>query len=323
MRFDNLFRIDLKLLVIFQALLEERSASKTAHRLHLSQSAISKALCRLRELFDDPLFIRTPYGLEPTKRAEQLESGLRMALEQIQKLVNPAVFNPETDKRHFVIASIGSSYQVLLTGFFAHIQASAPGVTFDCHDWQPESIQQLLQGSIELAVTARQISDNPVWDLGQLPDSMHHHILAMDENICLLRKDHPFFKEPEARQNWNLSAYLKQNHVQVYCEGKDRWNLDYHLARMGYERNLAVIVPHFHAALSIAEHSDLVFTVPRLFAQQALKRHEVCMLPLPIKIEPVTCMLLWHQRYDNDLAHCWLRKSIIQHVDQMRLNTCL
>ncbi len=315
MRFDNLFRLDLKLLVALQVLLEERSASRAAQRLHLSQSAVSKLLSRLRELFDDPLFIRTPWGLEPTMRAEQLEPELRIALERIQKIINPVTFDPESDQRHFVIASIGSAYHVLLTGFFAHIQMHAPGVAFDCHDWHQDSMQQLLSGRIELGVMARDFS--PVWEPGGLPEGISHHVLAVDRNACLLRNGHPLLQHKSAITDWNLDCYLEQSHVQVYCEGNPRWSLDYQLAKTGLQRDLAVKVPDFNAALSIAEHSDLILTAPELFARQAVERYNVSVLPLPIEIEPVTYMLVWHQRYDNELDHCWLRRAIINHVEKI------
>ena len=321
MRFDGLFRLDLKLLVALQVLLEERSASRAAQRLHLSQSAVSKLLARLREQFDDPLFIRTPRGLEPTRRAEQLEPVLRSGLEGIQKIINPVTFDPASDKRHFVIASLGIAFQVLLSGFFSRIQTQAPRVIFDCLDWQKESINELANGRIELGVIARDKSDNPIWNPGRIPDTINQHILAVDKNVCLVRKGHPVLNVLSTENSWGLDLYLQLSHIQVCCEGESRWTLDFLLAKSGLERHLAVNVPDFNAALSIAEHSNLILTAPELFARQAEKRYNLTMLPLPVEIEPITYMLVWHQRYENELDHRWLRQAIISHVTGLIVNT--
>ncbi len=310
MTLDRLFRLDLKLLVGFIALLEERSASRAALRLHLSQSAISKLLGRLRELFDDPLFVRVPHGLEPTPRAIQLEGGVRLALRQLMTAVEPETFSPEHSQRHFMLASIGSAYPVLLTGLFGRIQTLAPGVTMNCYDWQPDSINQLQQGRIELAVIAKEVTDNPTYGTSGLPRSLRYRELAQDCNVCLMRKGHPVL----SGKAWDLATYLSQSHVQVYCEGRDYWLLDYRLDQMNLRRNITVRVPDFHAALSICEHSDLIFTALNLFAGEVLKHHAVVRHPLPFSLEPVTYLLVWHERYDNDSAHIWLRERIMEHV---------
>ena len=317
MKFDSLFRLDLKLLVALQVLLEERSASRAAQRLHLSQSAVSKLLARARLLLDDPLFIRTPRGLEPTKRAELLEPELRHTLDSIQKVISPMTFSPATDQRHFSIASLDSAYHVLLTGFFARIQSQASGVTFDYYDWQQDSVQQLINGRLDLGIMARDFYAAPTWTPSQLPEEICHHILALDKNTCLIRKGHPLLDEIKENLPWNLETYLAQSHIQVCCEGKARWLLDFHLEKSGLYRKLAIKVPSFNAAISFVEHSNLILTVPTLFARQALERYDVCSLPLPVDIDAVAYMLVWHQCSDNEPSHRWLREALVNHTNSI------
>ena len=131
--------------------------------------------------------------------------------------------------------------------------------------------------------------------------------------MCIVRKDHPTL-----RGNWNLEAYLTLRHVQVRCDGNDRWLLDYRLADIGRERDIAVTVPDFNSAASLCSYTDFVFTAPSHFVKLAAKQHDMALLPLPLEFPPMAYTLFWHRDRENDPALTWLRTMITQKTDHLR-----
>ncbi|WP_163834033.1 LysR family transcriptional regulator [Spartinivicinus ruber] len=315
MKVENLARIDLNLLVSLQVLLEEQSCTRAAERLHLSQSAMSKTLARLREVFQDPLLVRNAHGMLPTTHAEQLKSQLQDTLQSVSLLLDPPKFDPKVSRRYFTLTSIDSAYQLFLPSYFGPLLSAAPYIELDYRPWSKQSAHMLTQGQIELGITVKENVSNVPWQSPvELPPNLRTQPLKEDYMVCLVRRDHPILFK---KSSWDMETYLELGHVQAYCEGESngKWMLDFFLADQGYERNIAAKVPEFQAALTIIQHSDLVFTGPKQFANYAKQQYPLVELPLPLELPTITYLLTWHERFDEDPGHQWLRKMLLEYIN--------
>lgn len=316
MNIDNLARIDLNLLVILKVLLEERSVTRAASRLHLSQSALSKSLNRLRETLDDPLFQRTAHGLKPTAHALMLGQKLPAILQDLYQLTQPPTFNPASSNRQFSFAMVESAYETLIPYFIGPMLNAAPNVKLDSYVWTEKSMHDLQLGQIDFGISGRDLHPLSDFQVDRLPEGIAYQTLFTDEQVCLVRQNHPLMTALTS-DKWNLDLYLDMAHVQVRCEGNDWWALDYFLADLGHRRNISTTVPDFYGAVSVCAHSDLVFTLPSSFARHACQLYPLTQLPLPFHFMPMAYVLLWHQRNDEDQGHKWVRDTICQSVAQL------
>lgn len=310
---EKLARLDLNLLVCLKVLLEELSVTRTANRLCLSQSAVSKSLAKLRSQFDDPLFTRHAHGLTPTPRALFLKPKLEALIHQLDQLTQPEVFTPQQSEYRFQIAAVESVYPLILPHFLPVIFQQAPGVTISTHAWSDHTFRMLQRGELDLGMTGKDIDINDAKLTLLPPDDICEQEIYRDHQMCILRKDHPILQRA-----WNLDAYLTLRHVQVRCDGNDRWLLDYRLADKGLERDIAVTVPDFNSAASLCSYTDFVFTAPSHFVHLAAKQLNLVVLPLPLAFPPMAYTLFWHRERENDPALSWLRSMITQKTDHLR-----
>ena len=315
MNIEKLARLDLNLLVCFKVLSEELNVTRAANRLCLSQSAVSKNLAKLRIQFDDPLFLRSSHGLTPTPKTLFLKPKLESLIHQLELLTQPEQFVPESSDYRFQIAAVESVYPLILPHFLPHIFQQAPNVTISTHPWNAQTFALLQRGEIDLGITGKDIDINDA-KLTMLPPSdICEQEMYRDTQKCLVRNNHPALAQP-----WNLDNYLKQRHVQVRCDGNDRWLLDYRLADIGRERDIAITVPDFNSAASLCSYTDLVFTAPSHFVQLAAKQLNLTVLPLPLEFPPMAYTLFWHRDRENDPALTWLRAMICDKTNALRTN---
>lgn len=259
MNLDNLARIDLNLLVILKVLLEEQSVTRAASRLHISQSALSKSLNRLRDTLDDPLFQRTAHGLKPTAHALNIGQKLPNILQDLYQLTQPPTFNPASSNRQFSFAMVESAYETLIPYFIGPLLNTAPNIKLDSYVWTEKSMHDLQQGQIDFGISGRDLHPLSDSHTDRLPEGIACQTLFTDTQVCLVRQDHPLMAALNSPQ-WNLSLYLDMAHVQVRCEGSDWWALDYFLADRSHRRQISTTVPDFYGAASVCAHSDLIFT---------------------------------------------------------------
>ncbi|MCL1038945.1 LysR family transcriptional regulator [Shewanella corallii] len=316
MKLDNLARVDLNLLVVLQVLLEEQSVTRAARRLHLTQSALSKNLTRLREMLGDPLFQRTARGLKPTAHALQIAERLPGTLEKLYELTQPPGFVPASSERQFSLAMVESTYETLVPQFIGPLLKAAPNIRLNSYVWTENSMQDLVLGQLDFAIAGRDLHPHSRFKVENLAEGIEHETLFTDKQVCLVREGHPAL-QAQAAGYWDLDYYLSQSHVQVRCEGNEWWALDYHLAKSNQRRHLSATVPDFYGAVSICAHSDLVFTLPSSFARHACKLYPLVLLPLPIDFIPLAYVLLWHSRNNSDPGHQWLKQTILAKVDQV------
>ncbi|MFT2092255.1 LysR family transcriptional regulator [Paraglaciecola sp. 2405UD69-4] len=303
--------IDLKLLHVLNILFEEHSVTSAAGRLNLSQSAVSKHLARLRELFNDPLFERSAQGLKPTPRALELLPQLRQLLSQFDQLTRPNAFDPAVSNRHFRIDLLNTAYSVTFPYFMPNLLADAPNVRLLTQTWEPRSLDKLLKCEIDLGIACREWDERSPLHMRFIPDALNHATLIREHSLCLLREGHPALNG-----TWDLQSFLSYRHIQVIMGGIDKWLLDDVLSEQQLSRDIAIEMPDFHSAMSLCEQSDLVLCAPARYAKQMASHFKLRTLPMPIKFELGAYVLLWHKHFEQDSGHKWLRDLIISSVDE-------
>ncbi|WP_434357615.1 LysR family transcriptional regulator [Parasalinivibrio latis] len=312
MNIHSLLKIDLNLLVCLHVLLDECHVSRTAERLHLSQSAISKNLAKLRDIFEDPLFTRAAHGIKPTPKALLLAPKLREALGHLEQLTRPDIFSPQNSKRQFRLSLVESTYPLLLPQFVGELFEQAPGITVSAEPWQANTFSEMTRGVIDLGITGKDLSPEDASLTMMPPEDIHSVKLYLDNQVVLMRAGHPLLKA-----DWTEQTYLSARHVQVRCAGSDRWLLDYKLADNGLQRDIAMYVPDFNGAASLCTCTDLLFTAPKHFAEYIAPRLNLVVLPLPIPLPPMAYTLFWHRQNDDDPGHTWLRQLIISRCNAL------
>jgi DNA-binding transcriptional LysR family regulator len=295
----ELQEIDLNLLVVFRHLLEERSVSRVADRLDLSQPAVSNALKRLRKLLGDELFLRTPAGMVPTPFAEQLAESVTCGLGMIHGALNQrASFDPQISQRAFVIGmtDIGEIY--FLPPLMELLRKKGPGLTVSTYRSSAGNLREDMEtGKVDLA-------------LGSLPGlkaGFFHRRLFEQPYVCMFRKDHPL-----AKKKLTLRSFSAADHLLVASPGTGHGQVDDILKRSGVERRTVLTVPHFVAVGHILQATDLLATVPERFAERMLDPFKLVAVPHPAKLPAVAINAFWHATVHRDPANQWLRGLIAE-----------
>lgn len=250
----NLSRIDLNLLVLFEAVLEEKHVARAANRLNVSPSAVSHGLGRLRRLMQDPLFLRQPKGVVPTERARNLAGPIAEILERARQVMSEAVgFDPATSRRRFAIGAPDGAYGVLLPTLLNEIRRTAPGVDLAVRN---------LVGNFENAIgdlDERRL-DIAIVPLPDIPARFVSRKLY-DEDFVLVRR-----AGRNASRKLTLAQYCASPHLVVSVSGDPTGPVDRELAKRGASRRVVLTVSNFMQALAIVSDSDLVAGLPRQFA---------------------------------------------------------
>jgi len=296
MRETDLARIDLNLLVALSALLAERSVTRAAVRLGLSQPAASRALARLRETFGDPLLVRTRDGLVPTPRAAALEAPLGRLLDDVGDLVRRPEFDPATARGRFAVATVDYVDAVLLPALAEALRARAPRIDL-------VSLPSPRDPAVALAALAE-----GRWDLQAMrfddaaPAGILRQRLFEDDLVCLLRRGHPALAS-----GLTAEAFAALDHVLITVTDDRPGPVDDALAAMGLARRIAVRVPHFLAAPLVAARTDAVLTMPRRLARMFADWLPVDLAEPPLPLAGFAISQFWHERRHGDPAHAWLR----------------
>ena len=289
--------VDLNLLVALEALLSERHVTRAAARLGLTPSAMSHALARLRATFGDELLVRTRGGMSATPRGELLLVPLRRVLGEVTDLVRgQGAFDPKSARRNFTIATTDYVEVVLLPPLLARISAAAPGVHLRITALERSDVAGPLEsGAYDLAIGAS--FDERA--------GLRQQTLFSEEMVFLCRKGHP-----QVKKRLDLAGYLELRHVLVSLRGGSQGTVDALLAETGRRREVALIVPHFLAALLIVACSELVLTAPARIVKQLGEALAFKVMAPPLPVPGFTVRQVWHDRYHDDPAHLWLRQEI-------------
>ncbi|MDA9557659.1 LysR family transcriptional regulator [Vibrio sp.] len=304
---NHLLKNDLNLLICLYVLLEEKNVSKAAKRLHLSQSAVSKQLTRLRSLYDDPLFERESKGLFPTPKALSLAPELHLVLQQIENLTKPDTFDPEISQRVFHFDLVETAYQAIYPSFMPNVLSSAPHITINSQNWGEGSFKRLLKRDIDFGISIFEWDERSKIHVKTIPNELHYAELKKDFSACIMHKDHPALNE-----EWNIDTFLKYRHIQVVVGGVQEWLLHEILEIHSLAINHAVNVSDINSAIKLCAQSDLLLCYPYALLKEFYDPTQFIIKPLPIDLKAGAHFLLWHKQFDNDLAHRWLRNQITQ-----------
>ena len=293
----NLRSLDLNLLLVFDAIFTDRSISKAARRLHLSQPTVSNALSRLRERLGDPLFERTAHGMIPTTRAKILADPIRQALVILERgLRGNDDFDFSSAERHFVIVVEGYGEAVVLPRFIDWLDKVAPHICFQIRPKSSMDLEtELREGTVDLSLNYFPIDSPGVRNTCVLTESL----------ISLTREDHPL-----VTSKVNLDMFLALRHVVLAHDTKSRPMIDLALAKRGFSRKVAVVVPHFLSMPLMIQSSDMIATLPARMGQLYSDNFRLRLHPVPLRIPQFPIYLSWHQNADNDAGHHWIRQRL-------------
>ncbi len=302
MREVNLAGIDLNLLVALDALLAERSVTRAAERVGLSQPAMSRALGRLRALFGDRLLVRTSAGLVPTPRAEALAPRLRAVLAEVGRIVQAPSFDPARMRDTARIAMPDYLSILLLPALLRRLEREAPGLDIVLAPPRATTLAELEAGELDLAIG----------NFPDVPAGFYGNTVMTERFACLMRRGHPALTGPLTPQ-----VYAGLRHALITIrDDRSPGTVDEALARLGLARRIALRVPNFLAAPLIVAETDLVVTLPLRLAQWLAGRADVQVLEPPLDLGSFSMTQLWHERRRDDAEHAWLRTTVTAAVGQ-------
>ncbi|MEM8593777.1 MAG: LysR family transcriptional regulator [Pseudomonadota bacterium] len=304
----NIERVDLNLLVYLDVLLTERNVSRSAEQLGITQPAMSNGLKRLRNLFDDPILVRTSEGMVPTKRALELQPIVREMLTATKAVLQPiSEFNPEESKQTFHIMASDYIEATLIAPLIQTLRQVAPKITLDILTPSDVTFHDIEQGKVDLAINR----------FNQLPQSFHQNTIWRDGFSCLMNKNHP------NAGNFTLDTYLESEHIWVSKTGMgagtgmDRSNtqklgwVDEALAELNVKRDIRLFTRHYHVAPLLTQNSDLVVTMPTRAALIHKDNPDMVIIKAPFLIIPIELTMAWSPLLQHNPAHKWMRRLII------------
>ncbi|EAS47506.1 putative transcriptional regulator [gamma proteobacterium HTCC2207] len=303
----NISRVDLNLLVYLDVLLRECNVTRAAEELGISQPAMSNSLRRLRDLFDDPLLVRTSDGMTPTDRALELQPLVRNVLAAAEIAVLPkTVFDASASDRIFRIMASDYTEVTLLPQLLSRLRREAPGIRLDIMTPSDVSFHDVERGKVDMVINR----------FDTLPQSFHQVHLWDDSFSCVMSATNPVIK------NWNLDNYLSHKHVWVSKTGMGvgvgmssddvqrlGW-VDEALGKLDAKREISVFTRHYQAALLLGEQEDLIVTIPSIAARTMANNNKVVILDPPFEIPRMRLKMVWSPLLQRDPGHKWLRQVI-------------
>jgi DNA-binding transcriptional LysR family regulator len=291
--------IDLHSLQCFDFLIRERSVSRAAERMNLSQSAMSDMLARLRERFGDPLLVRARVGMQPTPRADALLPQVRLALDQLLRLSEGSPeFEPASCHLRFRITTSDYTQFLLMPALVETLSTLAPHAAVDVLPVSVQRVEAALEtGEIDIAVAY----------LAAPPQSLRRIPLFDEQYSLVARRDHP-----KVHRDMSAQEYASLQHIAVAPSGLSLFSapVDDALQSLGLTRTISVTSPHFLLAAYLVSLSDLVLAIPSRAAAKLSQLYPIRNLPLPIATQPLHLSLFWHERTHHSVAHQWFRETI-------------
>ncbi|MFJ2452586.1 LysR family transcriptional regulator [Pseudomonas protegens] len=293
---SGLSRLDLNLFRVFEVVYQERNLTRAASVLHLSQSAISHALARLRAQLDDPLFVREGYGVAPTPLAKQLAPGIQDALSGLRRSLNPAqAFDPLRDRRRFTLNMPEQLEPVILPLILAHLNrvASHLEVRSTSVHWADLKLE-MIAGRIDLAI-----------ELSRLTDPQLQQQLLLQDSFCVMAG-------PGFSGELTVERYLAAEHVAVTSRRRGICVEDLALGHLGVVRRIRQHCQHFLTAAQLVAQGDGLLTLTRNNAQLINAGLGNRILDMPLTLPEVCLNLYWSKQVQNESANRWLREQLLE-----------
>lgn len=297
----QLSRIDLNLYVVFDTIFEEGNLSRAAKILFLTQPAVSHALSRLREHYDDPLFVRRGHRMEPTPLAQRIRPEIQAALQGLQGTLQASSgFDPLLSQKKFVISIRDNIESVMVPELMALIEQEAPQAQLASARVHRRDMEaELSAGRLDLAFDV----------LLPVGPRILHQSLVEGHFRVVAREDNPL-----VGKRLTLDRYLKARHIVVSSRQSGPSVEDFELSRQGYRRQIAMRCQHMYVGLRTAARTDLLLTVPESVSNLAADIPGIKSWKMPVALPPLAVHMYWHENVDGDGANQWLRESLLQRL---------
>jgi len=289
--------IDLNLFLLFEAIYRERNMTRAGQALGISQSAVSNALNKLRDQFNDPLFVRTRRGMMPTPFADNMIAHVRTGLEHLEiSLQENHEFDPATHNRIFNISMSDLSELVLLPKLMEIVSQEAPHVVVECYPVERRDIgRSLSSGSIDIAI------DVPI----RTDATIKNELLYNDRHVCLMRKGHP-----QRKRKLTMDSFKRMRHLHLSSRRHGAGIIDFALDEINSQRNVALRARHFLIGPFVVANSDLVAELPLRYAQLVASYFPLTYVDLPFDRTEIATHIYWHEKLGETSAVKWLRSLV-------------
>ena len=296
MRFEQL---DLNLLVALDILLEEQNITRTADKLHLSQSATSSILSRLRHYFDDDLLVQIGRKMQPTPYALELQEPVREMLNIVRgSITNKRKLEPATSQRHFRIVASDYIIQVFLAGVLAKVQKLAPGMTFEFLSPFTVEVETMVKSGIDIVIAPE----------SETVDGYPHAFFSTDELACIACKDNP-----DTQGGLTPEIFSSLGHASVGFGRVSLWSIEQWLINeRNIERKVEVITNDFTSLCTTVVSTGRLAIIPRRFAELMATFMPIDILSMPFDFPDLREAMMWHPTVDSDPIHRWLRTLILE-----------
>ncbi len=291
----NLHRIDLNLFAVFDAIYTAGSLTKAADVLCITQPAVSNSLARLREMLNDPLFVRTGHSMTPTPVAQNIIVPAREALGLLRKSVQQShVFEPETSTKAFNFASRDLLEVSIMPRLMARLQHASPNVTLTNYEISKQKVvSSMASGNLDFFADASTFTDV----------HLKKQRIAKDRFVVLARKNHPMIQN-----ELTMDSFLKLGQINVSNRVSGAGPIDIALDKIGEKRRVVMRGQHFLTVPSAISKTDLIACIPYHLA----KHYDLAMYEIPFELPPIEYYLYWHVSADHDAAHQWMREQIAE-----------
>jgi DNA-binding transcriptional LysR family regulator len=297
MRDVHLPGLDLNLLPALEALLKRRNVSEAARDVGLSQPAMSRVLGRLRDVLGDPLLVRAAGGYALSPRAQALHGQLATALDQVKAVFRDPGFDPARTERTVRIVGLDTHTILMAPALMARLAKEAPGIDVRFESYSPDIIERIETGQLDLVFAQ---ATTP------LPPGARSEFLVKDRLALVLRAGHPL-----AKRKWTIEDYGRVDHVGISIFGDAGSELDAQLAPAGVKRRVALVTPHFMAALATVAGTDMATTVGRAFASRFAAPLGLILKEPPLPRPDLDMTIVWSGVRAADPVLAWMRKVII------------
>jgi DNA-binding transcriptional LysR family regulator len=293
----HISKVDLNLFIVFEAIYAEGSITRASLKMNLTQPAISHALNRLRQLFDDPLFERQGHVMVPTPLARSIIDPVRQSLRGFEVTLNGVErFEAASSERSFSLALRDVLEASVLPPLMARVAREAPLVGLNTLQVGRRELEsELAAGTLDAAIDI----------LLPLSNDIRRTLLATDQTVVLVRREHP-----AVRGKLDLDSYLKLEHIQTSSRRRGPGLEDFELSRLGLQRRIRLRCQHYFAACRVVSQTDLALTMPERLARVVNQQFGNQILAVPLEMPSLDIYLYWHANVDSDPASIWLRGQV-------------
>ncbi|WJG08815.1 LysR family transcriptional regulator [Aliiglaciecola sp. LCG003] len=289
---------DLNLLMVFDAIMTEKSITRAADRLSMTQPAVSNSVSRMRTAWKDEVFVKDGRNIQPTIYAQNLWEKIKLPLSSLSDAVDPKVFDPATARRTFRIASA----DIVADTAWAHlrkiIEQEAPHINIHAIPYTIVNADKVLDDAeVDLVIG----------DASGTSSTFRSEFLFTPSFLCVMRLGHPL-----AKQKLGLHEFANADHLLVSLSGDTTGVTDQVLMQHGLSRRVALTVNHFSSVAKLVQNSNLICVVPTAAVYEAILDEKIAATRPPIDIPPNQISMIWHKRQDRDEGLAWLRQHLKQ-----------